>query len=94
MLDLDTFLTTLYVMADDFFKTQLSFDPQPGLHASLEPGEVITLGMFAQFWRFRSERDFYRYAERCLRGYFPRLPDRAQFNRLLRNHWKTIVSFW
>jgi hypothetical protein len=94
MLDLDTFLTTLYVMADDFCKTQLTFAPQPGPHASLEPGEVITLGMFAQFWQFRSERDFYRYAERRLKSYFPCLPDRAQFNRLLRQHWQTIVSFW
>lgn len=94
MLDLDTFLTTLYVMADDFCKSQLTFAPQPGPQASLEAGEVITLGLFAQSWRFRSERDFYRYAERHLRPYFPHLPDRAQFNRLLRQHWKTMVGFW
>ncbi len=94
MLDLDTFLTTLYVMADDFCKYPLVLPSQPGPKASLEPGEVITLALFEQFWWFRSERDFYRYAQQHLRPYFPHLPDRAQFNRLTRQHWKVIVAFW
>jgi hypothetical protein len=94
MLDLDTFLTTLYVKADDFCKQKLGKAPHPGPKASLEPGEVLTLVLFEQFWRFRSERDFYRYAQRHLRSYFPHLPDRAQFNRLVRQHWKAVVAFW
>jgi hypothetical protein len=94
MLDLDTFLTTLYVMADDYCKHELLVPPRPGRKASLEPGEVVTLALFAQFWWFRSERDFYRYAQRHLRPYFPHLPDRPQFNRLARQHWRKIVAFW
>jgi hypothetical protein len=45
---------------------------------------VITLAIFARWGRFSSERDFYRYAQRRLRDAFPTLPDRSQFNRLVR----------
>jgi hypothetical protein len=94
MLDLDTFLTTLYVMADDFCKEKMDFAPRPGPQASLQAGEVITIELFGQFWWFRSERNFYDYAERNLKCYFPGLPTRPQFNRLARHHWRTIVAFW
>jgi len=35
MVDTDTFLTTLYVMVDDFCKSQLSPEKRPGPEASL-----------------------------------------------------------
>jgi hypothetical protein len=93
MVDLDTFLTTLYVMADTFCKTELPAAPQPGAAPSLSPSEVITLALVGQWARFQSERDFYRYAERHLRSAFPCLPDRSQFNRLLRQHRDAISTF-
>jgi hypothetical protein len=46
---------------------------------------VITLAIFARWGRFASERDFYRYARSRLRGAFPTLPNRSQFNRLVRS---------
>jgi len=55
---------------------------------------VVTLAIFAQWGRFRNQRDFYRYAKRHLRPYFPTLPHRAQFNRLLRCHRDAIVAFF
>ena len=81
MLDVDTFLTTLYVVVDDFCH------PRPpkkksGPEASLSDSEVITLAIFARWGRFSSDRDFYRYAQSHLRDAFPTLPDRSQFNRL------------
>jgi len=85
MLDVDTFLTTLYVITDDFCQSH----PQkghPGPDASLSPSEVITLAIFARWSRFASERDFYRYASSRLRDAFPTLPDRSQFNRCVRLH--------
>jgi hypothetical protein len=94
MLDLDTFLTPLYVMADDFCKQNLTVTPRPGPKASLEPGEVITLELFGQLWWFHNEREFYLYAQRNLKRAFPNLPDQAQFNRLVRHHWRTSVAFW
>jgi hypothetical protein len=44
----------------------------------------------ARWSRFASERDFYRYAQSHLRGAFPTLPDRSQFNRLVRFHAEAI----
>ena len=62
MVDVDTFLTTLYVMVDDFCH---SYPPKtnPGPEASLSESEVVSLAIFARWNRFTSERDFYRYAE-------------------------------
>ena len=76
MVDVDTFLTTLYVMVDDFCHSRLPERPcRPGPEASLSDSEVITLTIFARWSRFTSERDFYRYASGHLREAFPTLPD-------------------
>jgi hypothetical protein len=93
MLDVDTFLTTLYVMVDDFCQ---SHPPKrrPGPQASLSESELTTLAIFARWSRFASERDFYRYAETNLRDAFPTLPDRSQLNRLLRSHTELIEAFF
>jgi hypothetical protein len=92
MVDVDTFLTTLYVMVDDFCQ---SHPPKrrPGPKASLSDSEVVTLAIFARWGRFGSERDFYRYASSCLRGAFPTLPERSQFNRLVRSQVGLIENF-
>ena len=90
MLDVDTFLTALYVIVDDLCQSRLSERRRPGPRASLCRSEVITLSIFARWSRFASERDFYRYAEAHLRGAFPTLPDRSQFNRLVRFHAEAI----
>jgi hypothetical protein len=94
MIDLDTFLTTLYVMADDFCQSCLSHEKQtPGPMASLQCSEVITLALFGQWVQFPSERAFYRYAQHHLRAAFPHLPERSQFNRLMRTHRDAISAF-
>ena len=85
MVDVDTFLTILYVMVDDFCQCRPQKEQHPGPDASLSPSEVLTLAIFARWARFTSERDFYRYASARLIGAFPSLPDRSQFNRLVRH---------
>ena len=90
MLDLDTFLTALYVIVDDLCQSQNSQQRRPGPPASLCQSEVITLSIFARWSRFASERDFYRYAEAHLRAAFPTLPDRSQFKRLVRLYAEDI----
>jgi len=94
MIDVDTFLTTLYVTVDDFRPSRQPEDVPhpPGPEASLSPSEVVTLALFAQWARFASERDFYRYAKAHLRGAFPTLPHRSQFNRLVRLNLDLIES--
>jgi hypothetical protein len=94
MIDVDTFLTTLYVMADDFCQSCLTHEKQnPGPIASLQCSEVIPLALFGQWAQFPSERAFYRYAQQHLREAFPDLPDRAQFNRLLRTQRDAMTAF-
>ena len=92
MLDVDTFLTTLYVIVDEFCHSQ-SPKRRPGPDASLSKSEVLTLTIFARWSRFNSERDFYRYADTELRDAFPTLPDRSQFNRLVRSFSQLIEAF-
>jgi len=85
MLDVDTFLTTLYVMVDDFCHSRPQKERLSGPDASLSPSEVITLAIFSRWSRFSSERDFYRYATDHLQDAFPTLPAHAQFNRSVRS---------
>jgi hypothetical protein len=46
---------------------------------------VLTLAVLAQWHRFRSERDFWRFAHAHLRSYFPTLRSQSQFNRRVRS---------
>jgi Transposase DDE domain len=57
---------------------------KPGRPALLSDPEVITLAILAQWPRFRSERDFWRFASSHLRPYFPNLCTQSQFNRRVR----------
>jgi hypothetical protein len=94
MLDTNTFLTLLYAMSDDFCKTRPRPQPTPGAQPSLSQAEVLTLCIFSQWRNFASERDFYRFAGRHLRPYFPDLPHLSQFNRLQRACYPELVAFW
>lgn len=93
MLDTDTFLTTLYVLADDFCKSRLEPESRPGPRAALSRSEVITLALCSQWEHFRSERDFCRYARRHWRSLFPNLPHAAQFNRSVRRQRPALEAF-
>jgi hypothetical protein len=92
MLDLDTFLTTLYVLVDDSIKSQPAKPARPGQQANLTDSEVVTLALASQWKQFASERAFVRYAVKNLRSAFPGLPDRSQLNRLIRDTHDRIVG--
>jgi hypothetical protein len=94
MLTPDTFLLTLYVMVDDFCKAHLPPERRPGPAASLTRSEVVTLAIFSEWAVFPSERAFYRYALGHLRPAFPRLPERSQYNRLVRQEERAITAFF
>ena len=93
MLAPETFLTELYVLVDDFSKTELPPERHAGPAAALCRSEAVTLAIFGQWARFGSEREFWRYADAQLRPLFPRLPDRTQFNRALRRQQAAITAF-
>src|SRR5690348_1837762 len=93
MVDVDTFLTTVYVLVDEVCQQEAPPDARTaGPAAALSRSEVITLALFAQWQPFSSERAFYRYALRHLRPLFPRLPDRSQFNRQVGRQLGSIVA--
>ena len=94
MIDINTFLTTLYVVVDDFCKLRLPPEPATLPMPSLTRSEVVTLALFGQWNHFPSERAFYRYATHHLRKAFPRLPDRSQLNRLIRHHNDALTAFF
>lgn len=86
MVELDTFVTMLYVTVDDHCKQHLPPEAScSGAQPSLSRSEVLTLAFLGQWSHFPSERAFYRYALKHLRAAFPTLPARAQFNRLVRH---------
>src|SRR5216684_290794 len=95
-LDLETFLTTLYVMVDDLYQTHVR--PQlpacGGPPPDLSDSEVLCLGLAAQ-WRsgvpWKSERGFLRYAHKHLRPLFPGLTTQSAFNRRLRRLWGAFL---
>lgn len=86
-LDLDTFLTAVYVTVDDLYLAQLAPGKpvRRGKKAELSDSEVLTLAILAQWQGRRSERAFLRYAVAHWRGYFPRLLSQGAFNRRARD---------
>ena len=84
MVDPDTFLTTVYVMLDDFCQSKLPPEVHSGPRASLSRSEVITLGLFGQWACFPSERRFYRHAQRHLCAALPTLGFLLRTCRILR----------
>lgn len=85
MVDIDLFITALFFLADNFCK-KYPLPPKPGPDCKFTASEAITLLLFSQWYRFRSERDFYRFACSKLLDAFPDLPSRPQLNR----QWRTL----
>jgi hypothetical protein len=83
--DLETMLVSLYVLVDDWWKrAHLPSPRKPGRPPSLSVSEILTLAILSQWPRFRSERDFFRFADAHLRPYFPNLVSHGQLNRRIR----------
>jgi hypothetical protein len=92
MVDVDTFLTTLYIMVDDFCKASWLSEQHPGPQATLSRSAVVTLALFGQWQGFGSARGFYRYAHRPWRAALPTLPSREQCKRHVRQHYEALVA--
>lgn len=92
VMDIELFLTSLYVLVDDFLECySLPFTRGPAWQ--LSASEAITLLLFGQWAHFRSERDFYRFADEQLRDAFPNLPAREQLNRQWRALHDAVCAF-
>jgi len=93
MVDVELFITALYVLVGDFMKRQ-PVKKLRGNDCKLTKSEAITLLIFSQWRRFSSERDFYRFAEKHLIGLFPSLPTRQQLNRQFRTLHSDVCQFF
>jgi transposase len=95
-LDLETFLTTLYVITDDLYKdfVRPKMPNNGGPVPHLSDSEVLCLGLAAQ-WRsgvaWKTERGFVRYAHKHLRPFFPGMTSQSAFNRRLRRLWGAYI---
>ncbi len=84
-MDLESLLVSLYVLVDDWWqRTHPPAPRKPGRPPSLSTSEVLTLAVLSQWPRWRSERDFFRFAQAHLHEYFPNLLSYGQLNRRIR----------
>src|SRR3712207_8784070 len=84
-MDLESLLVSLYVLVDDWWEEEHPTPARrPGRPPSLSPSEVLTLAVVSQWPRWRSERDFWRFADAHLRPCFPDLVSHGQLNRRIR----------
>ena len=84
-MDLETLLVALYVLVEDWWRENRPKSRRgPGRPVSLSDAEVLALAIISQWPRFRSERDFSRFADAHLRSYFPNLLCQSQLNRRIR----------
>lgn len=97
-MDSETLLVSLYCMVDDYLeqpsvKTGLV---RPGPSPKLSDSELLTLIIYQEFTDLKDEDAYWQYVTRHLRGWFPKLVDRSQFNRRKRYlHWLVNrFRFW
>lgn len=96
-MDLDTFLTTLYVWIDDWYKAEMAekVGRKRGPAPEMSDSEVLTVAIAGQ-WRagvpWQSERSVVRYMQEHGRGWFPTMLGRSRFNERVRCLWAVVVK--
>jgi len=96
-MDLDTFLTTLYVLVDDWYKGRIAPTMQrhAGRPAVMSDSEVLTVALAGR-WQvgvpWRSERGLVRYMQKHGRGWFPTMLERSAFNTRTRHLWGAFLQ--
>ncbi|MBK8023221.1 MAG: hypothetical protein IPK19_17790 [Chloroflexi bacterium] len=89
-MDLDTFLTTLYVLVDDWYSAQIAPHVQRrrGGKQRMSDSEVLTVALVGQ-WQvgvpWNSERGAVRYMQQQGRQWFPQMLGRSSFNERVRH---------
>ncbi|MFC1960856.1 hypothetical protein ACFLYO_09100, partial [Chloroflexota bacterium] len=95
-MDLNTFLTTLYVIVDDWFTENMVETVQRrGPKPQMSDSEVLTVALAGQ-WRagvpWQSERSLVRYMQLHGREWFPTMLRRSAFNERVRNLWRVFIA--
>jgi hypothetical protein len=93
-MDLDTFLTTLYVVVDDWYKAEIGKREHVGARERMSDSEVLTVALAGQ-WRvgvsWQSERGVVRWMQAHGRGWFPTMLGRSEFNQRVRDLWGMFI---
>lgn len=96
-MDLDTFLTTLYVLVDDWYKQEgaSKMARRKAGVLKMSDSEVLTVALANQ-WRgsvpWKSERGIVRYLQAHGRQWFPKMLQKSAFNERVRNLWGALVE--
>ena len=96
-MDLDTFMTTLYVLVDDWFraKAMAQILKRRGPQPQMSDVEVLSVALAGQ-WRkgvpWDSERGVVRYMQRHGKCWFPAMLQRSAFNHRVRNLWAVVLQ--
>ena len=96
-MDMDTFLTTLYVWIDEWYTSEIgeSVKRKRGPAPEMSDSEVMTVAI-AGAWRggtpWQSERGVVRYMQAHGRQWFPRMLGRSRFNERVRQLWGVLVK--
>jgi hypothetical protein len=84
----EDFISELFYRVDE---TMINMPKHP--LASLWPSEVVMLGLLFAL-KGASNRAFYRWVHRDLRGLFPAVPERTRLFRLFATHRPWTDEFW
>lgn len=89
LMDLETFIVTVYCEVDDFVKRHYPVRHlrQRGPLPRLSDSEVITMEIVGEYLGLNTEKAIYEYFDRHWKRFFPRLPDRSNFVRQCANPW-------
>lgn len=96
-MDLDTFLTTLYVIVDDWYQQQGAQQMRRRMagRVRMSDSEVLTVALAGQ-WRvgvpWQSERGVVRYMQRNGRAWFPTMLSKSAFNERVRQLWGGLIQ--
>lgn len=95
-MDLETFMTTVYVLVDDWYKQHVAaLKPKVGSPAQMSDSEVLTLAVVGQ-WRvgvpWQSERGLVRYMQLHGRAMFPKMLQTSAFNQRVRGLYGVLVK--
>lgn len=96
-MDLDTFITTLYVIVADWFREKAmdKLLKRSGSKPKMSDAEVLTVALAGQ-WRkgvpWDSERSLVRYMQKHGKKWFPQMLQRSAFNQRVRNLWAVSLQ--
>jgi Transposase DDE domain len=98
-MDLNTFITAVFCLVDDWLVAQSKKLPQRGPGPELSDSEVLTMEIVGEFLGIDAEKDLYAYFKRHYAEWFPALRQgggvhRTTLTRQMANLWVAKERLW